>query len=100
MKVTSLDYKQYLINTQINYTCDYMSQFTDFSGDGIERFLKQAKLKPSFVWERVQGEIVFSPNGCLIIDKTVLEHPNTSKIECAYKQWSGSSHQPVVGIGS
>ena len=99
MKVTSFDYKQFLINSQINYTCDYMSQFTDFSGDGIERFLKKSKLKPSFVWEQVKGEIIFSENGCLIIDKVVLEHKNTTKIDCAYKQWSGSSHDIVMGIG-
>jgi len=99
MKVTSLDYKQYLINTQTNYTCDYMSQFTDFSGDAIERFLKKSKLKPKFIWERVKDEIVFSNKGCLIIDKVVLEHRNTKKIEPAYKQWSGSSHQIRTGIG-
>lgn len=99
MKVTSFDYKQFLINSQINYTCDYMSQFVDFSGDSIERFLKQAKLKPSFIWEQISDEIIFSENGSLIIDKVVLEHMNTSKIECAYKQWSGSSHSIVTGIG-
>lgn len=76
-----------------------MSQLTDFSRDGIERFLKKSKLKPSFVWEQVKGEIIFSENGCLIIDKVVLEHKNTGKIECAYKQWSGSSYDIVMGIG-
>lgn len=99
MPVNSKQYKQYLINTQINYTCDYMSEFSDMSGDAVERFLKGSKLKPSFIWEQVKGEIVLSPNGSLIIDKVVLEHKNTTKIECAYKQWSGSSHALVVGIG-
>jgi hypothetical protein len=99
MKVKSFDYKQFLINSQINYSCDYMTQFTDFSGDGVERFLKHSKLKPSFVWEQVKDEIIFSEAGSLIIDKTVLEHKNTSKIDCAYKQWSGSSHSIVMGIG-
>jgi hypothetical protein len=99
MPVTSKQYKQYLINTQINYTCDYMSEFNDLSGDAVERFLKKSKLKPSFVWEQVKSEIVFSPKGSLIIDKVVLEHKNTTKIECAYKQWSGSSHAIVMGIG-
>jgi Transposase DDE domain len=99
MKVTSKQYKQYLINTQINYTCDYMSEFSDMSGDAIERFLKKSKLKPSFVWEQIKGEIIYSPKGSLIIDKVVLEHKNTTKIECAYKQWSGSSHAIVMGIG-
>lgn len=99
MKVTSFDYKQYLIGTQINYTCDYMGKFTEFSGDGVERFLKQAKLKPSFVWEQVRDEIIFSKDGSLIIDKVVLEHKNTQSIDCCYKQWSGSSHQIVMGIG-
>ncbi len=99
MKVTSQNYKQYLIRTQTNYTCEYMAEFTDFSGDGIERFLKKSSLKPSFVWEQVKNEIVFSPNGSLIIDKVVLEHKGPTKIECAYKQSSGSSHAIVMGVG-
>ena len=76
-----------------------MSEFTDFSGDGVERFLKKSRLKPSFVWEQVKDEIVYSPNGSLVIDKVVLEHKGATKIECAYKQWSGSSHAVVMGIG-
>jgi Transposase DDE domain len=99
MSVTSKQYKQYLINTQINYTCDHMSEFSNMSGDAVERFLKGSKLKPSFIWEQVKSEIVLSPKGSLIIDKVVLEHKNTTKIECAYKQWSGSSHAIVMGIG-
>jgi hypothetical protein len=99
MPVTSKQYKQYLINTQINYTCDYMSDFSNTSGDAVERFLKGSKLKPSFIWEQVKSEIVLSSKGSLIIDKVVLEHKNTTKIECAYKQWSGSSHAIVMGIG-
>jgi hypothetical protein len=99
MPVSSKQYKQYLINTQGSYTCDYMSQFSDMSGDAVERFLKGSKLKPSFIWEQVKGEIVLSSKGSLIIDKVVLEHKNTTKIECAYKQWSGSSHAIVMGIG-
>ena len=99
MPVTSKQYKQYLINTQINYTCDYMSEFSNMSGDAVDRFLKGSKLKPSFIWEQVKGEIVLSSKGSLIIDKVVLEHKNTTKIECAYKQWSGSSHAIVMGIG-
>jgi hypothetical protein len=27
--------KQYLINAQINYTCDYMSKLGDMSGGGV-----------------------------------------------------------------
>ena len=99
MPVSSKQYKQYLINTQGGYTCDYMSQFSDMSGDAVERFLKGSRLKPSFIWEQVKGEIVLSSKGSLIIDKVVLEHKNTTKIECAYKQWSGSSHAIVMGIG-
>jgi SRSO17 transposase len=99
MKVNSKHYKQYLINTQVNYTCDYMAQFGDMSGDSIERFLKESRLKPSFIWEQIKDEIVYSPQGCLIIDKTVLEHKNSNKIQGAHKQWSGSSHDIVMGVG-
>jgi Transposase DDE domain len=100
MKVRSIDYKQYLISTQINYTCDYFPQYKEeISGDGVERFLKNSHSKPSFIWEQIKDDIIYSDNGCLIIDKTVLEHKNTTKIQGAYKQWSGSSHDIVMGIG-
>ena len=100
MPVTALEYKQYIISTQINYTCDYYANYkANISGDMVERFLKSSKLKPAFIWEQVKDEIIYSSNGCLIIDKTVLEHKNTTQIENAYKQWSGNSHAIVVGIG-
>jgi hypothetical protein len=99
MSVSSKEYKQYLINTQVNYTCDYMGKFSLLSGDSVERFLKESRLKPKFIWEQVEDEIIQSPKGCLVIDKTVLEHKNSNKIEGAYKQWSGSSHDIVMGIG-
>lgn len=99
MPLSSKIYKQFLINSPINYTCEYLSQFINSSGDTIERFLKESRLKPTFIWEQIKDEIVLSPNGCLIVDKTVLEHKNSRMIEGAYKQWSGSSHDIVMGIG-
>jgi hypothetical protein len=99
MKVTGQIYKQFLLNSQINYTCDYLSKFSDFSGDSIERYLKLNKLSPSFIWEQAKSVLVQSKQGYLIIDDTVLEHESGSKIECAYKQWSGNKHKLIYGIG-
>ena len=40
MPISSKQCKQYLINTQINYTFDNMSEFSNVILEAIERFLK------------------------------------------------------------
>lgn len=99
MKMTAAIFRNFLLHSQINYTCEYLGYHSDFSGDSIERFLKKSRAKPSFLWERVKENIDFSDNGYLIIDDTVLAHLDGGKIECVKKQWSGAKHAVVNGIG-
>ncbi len=47
MKTTSHLYCQYLLSSQINYTCTNLADhFADFSHDDVSRFLKEEKLTP------------------------------------------------------
>jgi hypothetical protein len=99
MKVTSKIYKQFLLHSQINYTCEYLGKHSLFSGDGVERFLKKSKFKPNLLWERAKSQIVQSPNGHLIIDDTVAAHESGRQIEVSRVQWSGAKHAQINGIG-
>ena len=40
------------------------------------------------LWEHVKGDVVFSGDGYVIFDDTVLEKRNTKKIEIARKQYT------------
>ena len=99
MKVSSKDYQQSLANTPKYFTCDYIAEYLETSGDTVERFLKEKKLKPNLIWETQKDDIIYSKNGAIIIDKTVLEHKNSKKIELGHYQHSGQSHSITMGIG-
>ena len=99
MKMTAVIFRNFLLHSQINYTCEYLGNHSKFSGDSVERFLKESRLRPAFLWERVRENIEYSENGYLILDDTVLAHLDGGKIECVKKQWSGAKHAIVNGIG-
>jgi hypothetical protein len=99
MKVTVKQYQQSLVNSPKYYTCDYIGEYLETSGDSVERLLKEKKLQPNLIWETQKDNIVLSTNGGIIIDKTVLEHKNSKKIEIAKYQYSGQSHGVKMGIG-
>lgn len=72
MKTTLEIYGQYLLNTQINYTCTNLADHVaELSHDSVRRFLKDSKLSPHLVWDRVKDQVVFSESGCIIFDDKV-----------------------------
>jgi hypothetical protein len=94
------NYCQYLIITQNNYTITYLADHLKrFSHDKINRHLKKEKLKPSQIWENVFDKIIFSENGYLIFDDSVLDKKYSNEIDLAIKQWSGNEHKIIKGIG-
>jgi Transposase DDE domain len=100
MKVNAINYTQHLITSQVNYTCSYFGdRVEEISGDKIERYLKSTKLTPRMLWDKTCLDIHYSPNGCLIVDDTVLDHNSSSAIEIVRKQWSGNQHKVIRGIG-
>ena len=81
-KVTRLDYCQFLLVSQTNYTLTYFAEHSPgFSHDAVKRYLEQDKLTARMVWEQVQADIVPSEKGCIAFDDTVLDHNSAAKIE-------------------
>ncbi len=80
--VSRLDYCQFLIGAQINYTCTYMADHVPkLSHDAVRSYLKRDKITAAMVWEQAQGQVVTSPNGYLVFDDTVADKNHLREIE-------------------
>lgn len=100
MSFTKLDYCQYLLSSQVNYTITNMAEhLKSFSHDSINRYLKGEKLTPRLLFEQV--EPLLEPNGkaYLLFDDTVLDKSFGPMIEMTRKQWSGNDKSVIRGIG-
>jgi len=99
-KVTRLDYCQFLLVSQTNYSLTYFADHRPgFSHDAIKRYLEGEKLTARMVWENVKGQVVRTKDGYLAFDDTVLDHNTSFKIELVRRQYSGNSHSIIKGIG-
>jgi hypothetical protein len=99
-KVTRLDYCQFLLVSQTNYTLTYFAEHSPgFSHDAVKRYLEEDKLTARMVWESVRGQVVVSEQGYLAFDDTVLDHNSAFKIELVRRQYSGNAHAVIKGIG-
>ena len=99
-KVTRLDYCQFLLVSQTNYTMSYFADHSaGFSHDAVKRYLEKDKLTARMVWENVRSQVVRSEGGYLAFDDTVLDHNSSFKIELARRQYSGNAHEVIKGIG-
>lgn len=100
MKMTKEIYGQFLLNSQINYTCTYLSEhLEEITHDNVQYFLRTTKLSPRIVWKQVRKEIVLSPRGYVIFDDTVLDKSYSNKINLVRRQYSGNVHGVIKGIG-
>lgn len=94
------EYCQFLTVSQKNYSLTYFAEHAGkYSHDVINRFLQKDKYTPALLWEHIKPEIIFSKDGELIFDDTVLEKRNTKKIEIARRQYSGAIGKVTTGIG-
>src|SRR5713101_4354449 len=99
-KVTRLDYCQFLLVSQTNYTLTYFAEHSPgFSHDAVKRYLERDKLTARMVWEQVGAQVVSSEQGYVAFDDTVLDHNSAFKIELVRRQYSGNVHGLVKGIG-
>jgi len=70
--VTRLDYCQYLLVSQINYTLTNFAEHRErFSHDQINRYLAGEKITPRLVWENVANQVVQTTQGYVVFDDTV-----------------------------
>ena len=55
MRFTKLNYCQYLLSSQINYTITNLADHLEsMSHDQINRYLRREKLTPRLLWENVK----------------------------------------------
>jgi len=98
--VTRLDYCQYLLVSQINYTLTNFAEHSEkFSHDAANRYLNGEQLRPKLTWENVQGQVVQTPKGFVIFDDTVADKNYSHEIELVRRQYSGNAHGVIKGIG-
>ena len=98
--VTRLDYCQYLLVSQINYTLtNFADHADDFSHDEINRYLRRDKLTPRLIWDNVRAAVVPTPKAYLVFDDTVLDKNYSFAIELVRRQYSGNAHGVIKGIG-
>lgn len=96
-----LDYCQYLLVSQINYTITNYADHapTEMSHDMINRYLRDERLTSRLVWENVRSQIQSSAHGYVVFDDTVLDKNFSHKIEMVRLQFSGNAHGLIKGIG-
>lgn len=99
-RMTRLDYCQFLLSSQINYTLTYFADHSDkYSHDEVNRYLRDDKLTPHLLWEQACGDIVVSENGFLRFDDTVADKNYSFAIELVRRQYSGNAKAIIKGIG-
>lgn len=99
-KVTRLDYCQFLLVSQTNYTLTYFADHhPHFSHDAVKRYLETDKLTARMVWEQVREHLIVSESGYLAFDDTVLDHNSATQIELVRRQYSGNAQAVIRGIG-
>ena len=92
--MTCLDYCQYLLSTQINYTLtNFAEHSSKFSHDKINRFLRGEKITPRLIWENVESQLITSKSAYLIFDDTVLDKNFSFKIELVRRQAARMRHR-------
>ncbi len=104
--MTRLDYCQFLLSTQINYTLTYFADHAQtatgnrrWSHDTINRYLADEKITPRLVWDNVKTQVVQHQDGYLVFDDTVLDKNYSHAIDMVRRQWSGNRKQVIKGIG-
>jgi len=100
MKISRIDYCQFLLSSQVNYTMTYLADHSErVCHDSVNRLLRRDKLTGRTVWEHSKGDVIQFPNGCLVFDDSVLDKNFSSKIELVRRQYSGNAHGLIKGIG-
>jgi hypothetical protein len=99
-RVTRLDYCQYLLSSQINYTLTNFAEHAErFSHDAANRYLAGDEIRPRLVWENVKEQVILTPYGFLVFDDTVIDKNFSKHIELVRSQYSGNAHKVIKGIG-
>jgi hypothetical protein len=97
---TKLDYCQYLLSSQTNYTLTNLAEHLQFfSHDTINRYLRGERLTPRLLWDNVKSLIQLDTDGSVIFDDSVINKNSSRSIEIVRRQYSGNEHRVIRGIG-
>lgn len=100
MKTTRQIYCQYLLSSQINYTCTNLADHIDnLDHNSVYRYLKNEKLTPRLVWEKARQTIIQTNDGYILFDDTVADKSYSHQIVGVRRQYSGNAGGVVKGIG-
>jgi hypothetical protein len=98
--VSRLDYCQYLLVSQINYTLTNFADHSEhLSHDAVNRYLRGERITPRLIWDNVRAQVVMAERGYVIFDDTVLDKNYSHAIELVRRQYSGNAHGVIKGIG-
>ncbi len=100
MSFSKLDYCQFLIGSQVNYTLTNLAEhLQSWSHDTINRYLRGKVLPPRLLWENAREVMDFDEAAYVVFDDTVLDKRFGPRIEMSQRQWSGNEHRVINGIG-
>ena len=100
VKTTRQIYCQYLLSSQVNYTCTNLADHVDnLDHKSVYRYLKNEKLTPRLVWEKARETLVQTQDGYIIFDDTVADKSHSHDIEGVRRQYSGNAGGIIKGIG-
>lgn len=93
-------YCQFLIAAQKNYTCTELSDRVGNrpAHDTFTRWLATDRLTPGLIWKALKTTLDRS-QGNFILDDVVFDKWYGRGIDIVYRQYSGTHHRPVDGIG-
>ena len=95
-----LDYCQFLLSSQINYTQTYLAEHSEhYSHDSMNRFLRLDRLTPSLLWRNVRDDVVLSEQGYMLFDDVVMDKRHSREARLVRRQWSGNEKRVIYGIG-
>lgn len=98
--ITKQTYVEFLISTMVNYTGSHLAQHSDgVSHDVVSDYLRRERLTARSLWALVQGRIQNKPESFLIVDDSVQDKRYSRFIELVKRQYSGTTHGLVRGIG-
>lgn len=99
-KVSRLNYCQYLLSSQTNYTLTHYADHVEhLSHDMVNRYLSEEKLTPSLIWAHTRDDIVMAEGGYLVFDDSVIDKNYSKHMESVRRQYSGNAHAVIRGIG-
>lgn len=101
-KFSILDYCQYLLSSQINYTITNLAEHIEgYSHDQINRYMRGQKLTPRILWQNVETSIVTDEAKYMymLFDDTVLTNVMPSRLRWHKGNTVVMSMESCKGLG-